>query len=201
MTFKTILSKDPILAKIVQETPEYKTIDWEQDVYLALISSIISQQISTKVARVIMDRFLGLFEEGYPEPNLVLKKTEEELRSAGLSGQKLKYIRNVATFATENDVNYNFLDQQTDEEIISYLTQIKGIGVWTVHMVLMFVFERPDVLPLGDLAVRQKMAIAYGVESKGKELHADLTTIAENWRPFRSQACKYFWRWQPDTGG
>ena len=120
------------------------------------------------------------------------------MRSAGLSGQKLKYIRNVAQFATEHDLSYTHLDQFSDEEIIKHLTQIKGIGVWTVQMVLMFVFERPDVLPLGDLAVRQKMAIAYGVESTGKQLYADLEIVAEKWRPFRSMACKYFWRWQPE---
>ena len=197
MTFESILAKDPILANIVKATPEYKKIDWEQDVYLALLNSIISQQISTKVAKVILDRFLALFNAGYPDPKLVLAKSEEELRSAGLSGQKLKYIRNVANFALENDISYRNLDQLTDEAIIKYLTQIKGIGVWTVQMVLMFVFERPDVLPLGDLAVRQKMAFAYEVETTGKQLYADLVEIAENWRPYRTMACKYIWRWQP----
>lgn len=197
MTFESILTNDPILAKVVAETPAYKAVDWEEDVYLALLNSIISQQISTKVAKVILDRFLGLFEDGYPHPKPLLAKSDEALRSAGLSAQKLKYVKNVAQFSTENDISYAYLDQMDDEAMIRYLTQIKGIGVWTVHMVLMFVFERPDVLPLGDLAVRQRIALAYGVDSKGKQLHKDLTAIAEHWRPFRSQACKYFWRWQP----
>lgn len=199
MTFEKILEKDLILAQIVKETPQFKVIDWEEDVYLALLNSIISQQISTKVAKVILDRFLLLFEDGYPAPQLVLSKSEEELRGAGLSRQKLNYIQNVAAFSLDNDLSFHHLAQLDDEAIIKYLTQIKGIGVWTVQMILMFVFERPDVLPLGDLAVRQKMAIAYGVESKGKQLYKDLTEIAEAWRPYRSIACRYFWRWQPNT--
>ncbi len=196
MTFEAILSNDPVLNKIVNETTQIKTVDFEKDVYLALLGSIISQQISTKVARVIQDRFFGLFATGYPEAEQILDKSEEELRSAGLSSQKFNYIRNVANFKIEHDLSYDYLDTMEDEAIIKYLTQIKGIGVWTAHMILIFAMERPDVLPLGDLAVRQKMAFAYGVESKGRQLHKELTAIAENWRPHRSLACRYIWGWQ-----
>lgn len=194
------LQKDPVLAKIIATTPQYKkAFEFGGDVYLALMESIVSQQISVKAADSIFERFLLLFEDNYPEANLLLQKTEEELRSAGLSFQKINYLRNVADFSLKNDIRYEALEPLTDEEIVQLLIQIKGVGRWTVEMLLIFVLDRPNVFPIDDLVVRQKIIKAYELDAQlpKKELYRQINAIAENWHPHRSLASKYLWRWKP----
>ena len=194
-----LLNKDPVLQAIIETTPQYKKdFDAGKDVYLALLESVVSQQISVKAADAIFGRFVKLFPNDYPEPNAVLQLSETEMRSAGLSFQKVNYLRNVAEFALVNGINYDILQQKTDEEIIAYLTPIKGVGRWTVEMLLMFVLGREDVFPYDDLIIRQKMVRAYSVELTGKELKIKLFDIAKNWQPYRSLACRYLWRWKPE---
>jgi DNA-3-methyladenine glycosylase II len=190
---------DPILAKIIQSTPTFKKTDWNQDMYLALLESIVSQQISVKAADSIFARLRALFPNEYPAAQLLLEKSDDELRSAGLSFQKINYLRNVANFMLEKGIDYHTLDALSDEEIVAYLTPIKGVGKWTVEMLLMFVMNRPDVFPVDDLVIRQKMIKAYQVTETGKVLYQKLHQIAESWRPFRTQACRYLWRWQPES--
>src|SRR5690606_7014060 len=113
------------------------------DVYYYLLNSIVSQQLSVKVADIIWNRFLDLFPERYPVPEELTNKTDGELRGIGLSFQKLNYMRNVADFSMEYGMEFEMLDDWTDDEIIKYLTQIKGVGKWTVQMVLMFPMDRP----------------------------------------------------------
>jgi len=193
-----VLEKDPVLRKIIQHTPEYKKdFDAGQDVYLALLESIVSQQISVKAADAIFARFVQLFPDQYPHPSAVLQLSEAEMRSAGLSFQKINYLRNVAQFTLVQGIDYAQLQQKTDEEIIAYLTPIKGVGRWTVEMLLMFVLGREDVFPYDDLVIRQKMMRAYGVDLTSKLLKNRLFEIAEAWRPYRSTACRYLWRWKP----
>jgi DNA-3-methyladenine glycosylase II len=195
-TLEDYLSEqDPILKGIIASTEHFKKVDWQQDVYLALLESIVSQQISVKAADTIFARFRNLFPNQYPDAELLLAKTEEELRSAGLSFQKIGYMRNVATFNLEKGMTYQQLDSLTDDEIVAYLTPIKGVGRWTVEMLLMFVMNRPDVFPVDDLVIRQKMVKAYSVTETGKDLYKKLHEIAENWRPNRTLACRYLWRW------
>jgi DNA-3-methyladenine glycosylase II len=191
--------KDTILAQIMNETPVFKKTDWQEDVYLALLESIVSQQISVKAADAIFGKFRALFVEQYPAAELVIAKTEEELRSAGLSFQKIGYLRNVAAFHLERGIYFEQLQKLTDEEIVQYLIGIKGVGRWTVEMLLMFVLDRPDVFPIDDLVIRQKMIRAYAITDtlKGRELYKYLYEIAEKWRPYRTTACRYLWRWQP----
>ena len=138
------LSKDPLLKKAIAavELPEYKP---ETTVYGSLLRSIISQQLSVKAAATIYGRFVDLFETKTPNPNLILGKSVEELRAVGLSKQKAGYMQNIATFAQQNKLEEMDWDTYSDEEIIKFLTQIKGVGVWTVQMILMFTLERPDV--------------------------------------------------------
>jgi DNA-3-methyladenine glycosylase II len=195
-----ILKKDPILNKIIEVTPQYKkAFEFGGDVYLALMESIVSQQISVKAADTIFERFLNLFPDKYPYAKQLLQMTDEDLKSAGLSYQKMAYMRNVADFSIKNRMDFETLDAMEDEEIIKLLTQIKGVGRWTVEMLLIFVLDRPDVFPIDDLVVRNKMILAYEItDLKGKELYKKLTEIAENWRPFRSLASKYLWRWKPE---
>jgi DNA-3-methyladenine glycosylase II len=195
-----LLEKDPILAKIITQTPSFKKTDWQQDVYLALLESIVSQQISVKAADAIFIKFRALFPDNYPDATLLMNKMEEELRAAGLSFQKIGYLRNVAVFHIERGIYFEQFQKLTDEEIVQYLIPIKGVGRWTVEMLLMFVLDRPDVFPIDDLVIRQKMIRAYQVtnELKGRELYKTLHEIAEKWRPHRSTACRYLWRWKPE---
>jgi len=194
-----LASKDATLAAIIESTPTFKKTDWNNDVYLALLESIVSQQISVKAADSIFARFRALFEDLYPHPSLLLQKSNEELRSAGLSFQKINYLQNVAVFATEKGIDYQHLNLLNDDEIVAYLTPIKGVGRWTVEMLLMFVMDRPDVFPVDDLVIRQKMVRAYHLTDTGRVLHKQLHIIAENWRPYRTMACRYLWRWKPES--
>lgn len=191
-----LAEKDLQMAEIIANTPIFKTTNWNGDLYLALLESIVSQQISVKAADSIFARFKLLFTDEYPHPKLLLEKSEEELRTAGLSFQKINYLKNVATFTLEKGMDYEIINQMTDEEIVAYLIPIKGVGRWTVEMLLMFVLERPDVFPVDDLVIRQKMIKAYNVTEEGRPLYKKLHEIAENWRPFRTLACRYLWRWQ-----
>jgi len=169
------------------------------DLYAELVESIIYQQLSIKAAATIHKRFLGLFPEGYPAPEALVKLDTELLRGVGLSYQKANYVRNVAEFfMAENLIGYNW-DDHEDEEILRRLTQIKGVGRWTVEMILMFTLKRPDVFPMDDLGVQNSMIKLYGLTETGKALRQRMMEIAETWRPYRSWACVYLWRWK-DAG-
>lgn len=165
-----------------------------EDLYFRLLSAIVSQQLSTKVAATIFRRFTELFPDLYPHPTLVLEATEETLRSAGLSFQKIGYIRNVAEFAKDGNLEHATIDAMEDEALIQHLIQIKGVGRWTVEMLLMFALERPDVFPVDDLGIQNAMKRQYGLEEKGKALKLRMQEIAENWRPYRTAASKYLWQ-------
>ena len=169
------------------------------DLYAELVESIIYQQLSIKAAATIHKRFLDLFPEGYPVPEALMKLDTESLRGVGLSYQKANYVRNVAEFfITEKLIGYNW-DGHEDEEILRRLTQIKGVGRWTVEMILMFTLRREDVFPMDDLGVQNSMIKLYGLTETGKALKKRMIEIAETWRPYRSWACVYLWRWK-DAG-
>lgn len=206
------LRQDPILARIIDETPALKPAHNHLDIpeqdrlYVALLNSIVSQQISTKAAEAIFRRFRLLFSEtaeaeGYPTPAQLVAKSTDELRSAGLSFQKIDYLQSVGRFALANDLTTGYVEQLTDEAIVQYLTPIKGVGRWTVEMLLMFVLDRPDVFPIDDLVIRQKMIRAYeptaDLGKTGRALYKQLHAIADAWRPYRTLACRYLWRWKP----
>lgn len=165
-------------------------------IYYDLLSSIVSQQLSVKAASTIFNRFLTLFPDNYPHPELLSQLDIPTLRSVGLSNQKAAYIQNVAQFAKQYDLENHAWDSMSDEAVIEFLTQIKGVGTWTVQMLLMFSLGRPDVLPIDDLGIQQGMAKLYAIESNGKELKKQMTLLAESWRPWRTVACRYIWRWK-----
>ncbi len=207
----THLCLDPIFARIIAETEAPKPFyDWEDDLYLALLESIVSQQISVKAADAIFKRFVALFDPnrgevsgataGYPAPDALLAKTNEDLRGAGLSSQKVNYLKSVAEFSLTNRLDRPYFAELTDEEVVQYLLPIKGVGRWTVEMLLMFVLDRPDVFPVDDLVIRQKIVRAYGDQLEGltgRVLIKKLHELAEPWRPYRTTACRYLWRWKP----
>ncbi len=170
---------------------------WGQgDLYTDLIESILSQQLSIKAARTIHSRFLALFEDNYPQPGAILDLSPEMIRTAGVSRQKTQYLYNVARFFQEENLLQKDWSMLPDQSIIDYLTTIKGVGRWTVEMLLMFSLRRPDVLPVGDLGIQQAMIRLYELEERGQALHEKMIAIAEAWRPYRTYACRYLWRWR-----
>ncbi|MGB0863679.1 MAG: DNA-3-methyladenine glycosylase family protein [Saprospiraceae bacterium] len=167
-----------------------------EDVYFSLLRAINAQQLSVKAASTIFGRFLQLFENGYPAAFVLKDMDFEALRSVGLSRQKAGYVLNVANYFYENKLQDANWEQYKDEEIIEMLTTIKGVGKWTVQMILIFSMNRMDVFPIDDLVVRQSMIKLYEVnpEQKKKALYSELTQIAEKWKPYRSVASRFMWK-------
>lgn len=188
-----VLSKDTVIAEIIRNSPPLPS-SRSEDLYYKLLSAIVSQQLSTKVAATIFRKFTDLFPDSYPQPRLVLNANDEVLRSAGLSFQKIGYVRNVAAFAAAGNLSHATIDAMEDEALIKHLTQIKGVGRWTVEMLLMFALERPDVFPLDDLGIQNAMKRHYALEETGKALKLKMQELAENWRPYRTIASKYLWQ-------
>ena len=158
-----------------------------------LLRSIISQQLSTTAAATIYGRFVEAFHSDPPLHIQILDMDVEKLRSFGLSYQKAGYVKNVAQHFIDHHLFEMDWAVRTDEEIILDLTRIKGVGKWTVEMILMFSLYREDILPLDDLIIRNHIIQLYDVQSSGKQLYHDLTMIAEPWRPYRTYACRYLW--------
>jgi DNA-3-methyladenine glycosylase II len=192
-TWQTVLAQDPVMAQLIQQGKPIESLP-HQDIYLSLLHSIIGQQLSTKVARVIRGRFQALFPEQYPAPDKVLSLADEVMRSVGLSSQKMNYIRNVASFARTGELDYVRIAALDDETLIKHLTQIKGVGRWTAEMILMFTLARPDVLPVDDLGIQNAIKKHYGLQITGKALQAEMIKIATSWQPFRTIACRYLWQ-------
>ncbi len=165
-------------------------------VYYDLLDSIVSQQLSVKVATTIFNRFCTLFPDKYPAPDLLAVIEMERLRSVGLSGQKAQYLQNVAAFSLQNDLESRNWNTMADDEIIEFLTQIKGVGKWTVQMILMFSVGRPDIFPVDDLGIRQAMTKLYGLDENDKKIKQHMIELAEPWRPYRTIASRYLWRWK-----
>jgi DNA-3-methyladenine glycosylase II len=186
----------PLIAQL-----EFPVARRNRDVYATLLRSIISQQLSIKAAHSIHARVYALFADGYPAPEVLYRMHTRRLRAAGLSRQKIDYLKAVACFALEQGMDYATLAKYSDTEIIEHLTQIRGVGRWTVEMLLMFSFQRRDVFAVDDVGIQNAMRGLYGLEHNGKILKRNMLTIAEAWRPYRSIVCKYLWQWKnlPDT--
>lgn len=189
------LHKEPNISRVLHsiEMPDFAP---SQNIYFDLLESIVSQQLSVKVATVIFNRFLLLFPNQQPHPELLIALDIETLRSVGLSNQKAAYLQNVARFSLEHNLEDKNWHAMSDENIIQFLTQIKGVGIWTVQMLLMFSLGRQDILPVGDLGIQQGMAKIFGLQETGKELQNKMLELAEPWRPWRTVACRYVWRWK-----
>lgn len=186
--------KDPVLKNIIDLLEVEIQPEPSVDIYFDLLQSIVSQQLSVKAAAVIWQRFLDLFPDQYPVDRVLVEMADEALRAVGLSYQKANYLRNVAAFSIENGMDFETLNTLSDAEIITYLTTIKGVGKWTVEMVLMFPLDRPDVFPVDDLGIQTKMIKHYQLEGDKKELRKQMTEIASKWTPYRSLAAKFLWK-------
>ncbi len=192
----THLKNDKVLKKIIDAVGNIKSTK-NNDLYFLLLKAIVSQQLSIKAADTIWKRFLLLFKEGYPKAGLILELSSDQLRSVGLSYQKAEYMKNIANFSIRYGLDYKKLKSNTDDELIAYLIQIKGVGRWTVEMLLMFALNRPNVLPLDDLGIQNGIIDLYKLKFETKkDLFAKMTQVAESWKPYRTLACKYIWRYK-----
>ena len=163
------------------------------DHYGALVRSIVGQQLSTKAARSIYTRLTDRFGGRPPKPDEVLADDPDELRAAaGLSRAKVSFLRSLAEHVRDGSLELEHLDELGDEQVIAELVAVKGLGVWTAHMFLMFHLQRPDVLPVGDLGVRRAIMLRYGLDALPAP--DEMEKIAEPWRPYRTLACLYLWR-------
>lgn len=183
---------DPILQPVISGGP-LPTYRPHKNYYQELVESIISQQLSVKAAATILKRFKALFESEFPEPDEILQQDIETFRSVGLSRQKASYIQDLAQKVHDGTVAFSHLDTLSNQEVIDELTQIKGVGVWTVHMFLMFCMGRFDVLPTGDLGIRNGIQKLYELDTRPGDV--EIQTIAEvnKWHPYESIASWYIW--------
>ncbi len=190
-----LVSQDKKLYPVIAAV-KYPVFKRNQDIYAALLHSIVSQQLSVKAADTIHARVLHLFPGNYPEPELLRRMSLPRLRAAGLSRQKATYLKAIANFALQEGMDYASLAKYSDEKIVEHLTQINGVGRWTVEMLLMFAFNRKDVFAVDDVGIQNAMRRLYKLDQAGRELKTTMLTIAEHWRPYRTVVCRYLWRWK-----
>lgn len=196
MNHITHLSKDKKL-KILIESQTPFILEKRKKVYLRLCSSILSQQLSTTVAKVLYKRFLELYNGREPTARQILDTPAETFRSIGFSNAKASYVHNVCRFFIENNITDAQLYKMNNEEVIALLTQIKGVGKWTVEMILMFTLGREDVFALDDLGLKQGVIRLYNLkETDKKVLIKKIEKISSKWSPYRTYASRYLWNWK-----
>ena len=181
---------DPVLRSLIDRVGAYR-IEYRYPRFETLVRSIVYQQLSGKVAKVIFGRLVEAA-GGQLTPEAILKLTPARMRKAGLSKQKTAYIRDLARKTKRGLLDFALLPGLSDEEVVAMLTQVKGIGVWTAHMFLMFALERPNVLPMGDLGIRMAIRKEYGMDElpNAKEIEER----AAGWHPYCTVASWYLWR-------
>ena len=191
-----LAANDPVMARLVGEHGAL-SVDARRRrpppvyAYGMLLRSVIGQQLSVKAAATIYGRVLDLFGGQTPAPAALLDVDPRRLREAGLSGRKVEYVRDLASHILSGELELDRFDSLSDDEVVAEITAVRGFGVWSAHMFLIFFLERPDVLPVGDLGVRNAVKAAYGLDELPDT--ATLTEIAEPWRPHRSLASIYLW--------
>jgi DNA-3-methyladenine glycosylase II len=182
---------DPILAQIIDRVGPYK-IQYREPIFQTLVRSIVYQQLHGKAALTIFTRLMEAAKADPLTPEAILRLRPAKMRALGLSPQKLSYIRELARMTRVGDVDFETCAALEDKAVVEHLTRVKGIGVWTVHMFLIFALRRTDVLPTGDLGVRAAMKRAYNLSELPKP--AEMERIAAAWRPYCSVASWYLWR-------
>lgn len=196
MEYISHLSKDKKLAKLINDS-EPLQLKSHKNICVRLCASIMSQQLSTKVAKVIYNRFLELYNRKEPTPQQIVATPFEKLRAIGLSNAKTQYVLNAAQFAIEHTLTDQKLRKMRDEEIIELLIQIKGVGRWTVEMLLMFTLGREDLFSVDDYGIQIAMKKIYRLDdSNKKEFRQQLQNISKKWSPYRTYACLHLWQWK-----
>jgi DNA-3-methyladenine glycosylase II len=190
---RVLMRRDPVLAVIIKKYGAcgIKT-GREHDIFCGLVEAIVSQQLSTRAAATIYARLRALLPDGAPPtPEALMPLSDEALRGVGLSRQKAGYIRDLSRRVLDGSLKSEMLPSLSDEEIITELTKIKGIGRWTAEMILIFRLARPDILPVADLGIVKAIQKAYGLRKMPSEKR--MQQIADRWRPYRSVASWYLW--------
>ncbi len=194
--YLSVLLKDQILSGIIS-TIQIEPLRKKTPIHMALVRSIVSQQLSTKVAQVIYTRVINLLMHEGLHLSDFDSISVENLRGVGLSQSKANYILNVIAFFKENKLNDKVLFQKSDEELSVLFTSIKGIGKWSVQMILMFAMQRENVFPEDDLGIQESMKKLYQIKTENKkELKQKMQQIAKAWEPYRTYACIYLWRYK-----
>ena len=196
---KALAASDPIMGLLIERLGNIdiatrlrrRAEERPADAYGALLRAIVGQQLSTKAARTIYLRVLDLFGGTTPSPERLLEADEADLRSAGLSGRKTEYVRDLAAHVLSGELELDRLDQLDDERVVEEIVAVRGLGQWTAEMFLIFHLERPDVLSGGDLGIRKAVQIEYGLEEMPPP--RQVLEIGEPWRPHRSLASLYLW--------
>ncbi len=182
---------DPVLAAIIKKAGPYR-VAYREPVFETLVRSIVYQQLNGKAAMSIFNRLTEAAKVRPLTPEAILQMRPQKMRKLGLSKQKTIYIRELAKFTRDGDIQFERLSEMEDAAVIETLTRVKGVGIWTVQMFLMFALQRPNVFPAGDLAVRAAMKKAYGLAELPKP--QEMESIAAAWHPYRSIASWYMWR-------
>lgn len=188
---RLLARRDPRLGLVIKrvKAPEApKRIEH----FTALVRVIAGQQLSTKAAQTIFNRVAACFPEGLPTPSGFGAVTDQQLRAAGLSRQKIAYMRDLCAKVADGSLRLQDLERLPDEDVIGAITQVKGLGRWSAEMFLMFRLNRPDVLPVGDLGIVKAIQRCYGLRKPPSAER--MLKIGEAWRPYRSVACWYLWR-------
>lgn len=189
------LARDPRLAKLAEEIILPAWPDKQNDLLTDIVESIINQQLSSKAGATIFGRFKALLPEGKADAQEILKIPDEKIRACGISRPKIAYIKGICQAVVDREIEFEKLYDLPDEEVISELMKLKGIGRWTAEMILMFTLRRSDVFSVGDLALRSAVAKYYGVDRE------DLKKIEElsiSWRPYRTTAARLLWHSMED---
>jgi DNA-3-methyladenine glycosylase II len=191
---RALMRRDPVLAAIIRSKGPcgLGAVRDRYDHFAMLVRAIVFQQLSTKAATTIHDRLMGCLPSGKPTPDALAVLSDEQLRTAGISRQKALYLRDLCQRVQSGAVPLAHVESMTDEEVITALTQVKGIGRWTAEMFLIFRLQRPDVLPLGDLGIVNAIQRAYRLRKKPTPDR--MRKLGEAWRPYRSVASWYLWR-------
>lgn len=208
-----LLDADAVMARIIEATGPFAMRPDGEDPFRSLSRAIIFQQLSGKAAGTIYRRFLELFEvpggggaglvrrtdpdwsplaEPFPPPAAVLALEDEQMRAAGLSRQKMAALRSLAEHFASGELGREQFAHMTDDEVIAHLTRVRGIGVWSAQMFLMFHLHRPDVLPVNDIGINRAIMKQYGLEAMPKP--PEVLRVGEPWRPWATVACWYLWR-------
>ena len=193
------LSKDKKFKKIIELQEPY-VLGKRKNVYLHLCNSIMSQQLSTKVAAVFHQRFLNLYKGKNPTTAQIAATPFETLRGIGLSNAKANYVLNVSNFFIDEKITDAGLYKMSNEELIKYLTQIKGVGQWTVEMILMFTLGREDIFAVDDLGIQQAICKLYKIDAEDKKAMKErMLQVSAKWSPYRTYACRYLWGWKDNA--
>lgn len=196
---KALAKADPTMGALIERIGELdletrlarRAEERPADAYGALLRAIVGQQLSTKAARTIYRRVLDLFDGTTPSPAQLLEASEEDLRGAGLSGRKVEYVRDLASHVVAGELELDRLEELDDGAVIEEIVAVRGLGLWTAQMFLMFHLGRPDVLSGGDLGIRKAVQVEYGLEEMPAPKR--VLEIGEAWRPHRSLASLYLW--------